>query len=203
VHISDGVLSNPVCIGGYVAAIGVAGATLKKMDIKELPQISVVTAVFFVATLINIPLGPVSIHLILNGLVGIILGFSAFLSIFLGLILQTLLFGHGGFTTIGCNAILMGVPAIICGFIFSLVKKSGNKALKIGTGAVAGAIGTILSGVILASLLATSGEDFFGVAKMALGAHVPVMFIEAAVCASAISFLLKVKPEMVGGVVQR
>ncbi len=197
-HISDGVLSNPVCIGGYVAAIGVAGITLRKMDIKELPQISVVTAVFFVATLINIPLGPVSIHLILNGLVGIILGFSAFLAIFLGLILQTLLFGHGGFTTIGCNAILMGVPAIICGIIFSLVKKSGNKTLKIGTGAVVGAVGTILSGVILASLLATSGEDFFGVAKLALAAHIPVMLIEGTVCAFAVSFLLKVKPEMVG-----
>jgi cobalt/nickel transport system permease protein len=184
------------------AAIAVSGVTLRKLDMKELPKISVVTAVFFVATLINIPLGPVSIHLILNGLVGVILGLSAFLSIFLGLILQTLLFGHGGFTTIGCNAILMGIPAIICGFIFSLTKKSGNKALKIGMGAVAGAIGTILSGVILASFLATSGEDFFGVAKMALGAHVPVMIVEGAVCAFAVSFLLKVKPEMVGGVIQ-
>ena len=201
-HISDGVLTNPVCIGGYAAAIGVAWATLRKMEIKELPQISVVTAVFFVATLINIPLGPVSIHLILHGLVGMILGFSAFLSIFLGLILQTLLFGHGGFTTIGCNAILMGVPAIICGLMFGLVKKSGNKALKIGTGAVAGALGTILSGAILASFLATSGEDFFAVARLALYTHIPVMLIEGTVCAFAVSFLLKVKPEMVGGVIQ-
>lgn len=198
-HISDGVLSNPVCIGGYVAAIGVAGATLKKMEIRELPQISVVTAVFFVATLISIPLGPTSTHLILNGLVGIILGSSAFLSIFLGLILQALLFGHGGFTTIGCNAILMGIPAIICGLLFGMVKKSANKKLKISIGAVAGAMGTLLSGAILAAFLTTSGEDFFGVARLALYAHVPVMLIEAAVCASAISFLLKVKPEMVGG----
>jgi cobalt/nickel transport system permease protein len=201
-HISDGVLTNPVCIGGYAAAIAVSGVTLKKLDMKELPKISVVTAVFFVATLINIPLGPVSIHLILNGLVGVILGFSAFLSIFLGLILQALLFGHGGLPTVGCNAILMGIPALICASVFSLVRKSDSGALKIGIGGIAGALGTILSGAILALFLTTSGEDFLGVAKMALGAHVPVMFIEGAVCAFAVSFLLKVKPEMVGGVIQ-
>lgn len=201
-HISDGVLTNPVCIGGYAAAIAVAGVTLKKMDMKELPKISVVTAVFFVATLISVPLGPTSTHLILNGLVGIILGSAAFLSIFLGLILQALLFGHGGLTTIGCNAILMGIPALICAFAFSLVKKSDNKTLKIGIGGIAGALGTFLSGAILALFLATSGEDFLGVAKLALAAHVPVMVIEGAICAFAVSFLLKVKPEMVGGVIQ-
>jgi len=201
-HISDGVLTNPVCIGGYAAAIAISGVTLKKLDMKELPKISVVTAVFFVASLISIPLGPTSTHLILNGLVGIILGSAAFLSIFLGLILQALLFGHGGVTTIGCNAILMGVPALICAFVFSLVKKSDNRALKIGVGGIAGALGTFLAGTILALLLMTSGEDFLGVAKLALAAHVPVMIIEGAVCAFAVSFLLKVKPEMVGGVFQ-
>lgn len=201
-HISDGVLTPPVFIGGYAAAIAVSGVTLRKLDMKELPKISVVTAVFFVASLISIPLGPTSTHLILNGLVGIILGSAAFLSIFLGLILQALLFGHGGVTTIGCNAILMGVPALICAFVFSLVKKSDNRVLKIGVGGIAGALGTFLAGTILALFLVTSGEDFLGVAKLALAAHVPVMIIEGAVCAFAVSFLLKVKPEMVGGVVQ-
>lgn len=200
-HISDGVLSTPVCIGGYVAAIGIAWACTKKMEMKELPQISVITAVFFVATLISVPLGPTSVHLILNGLVGVILGTSAFLSIFLGLVLQSLLFQHGGVTTIGCNAIMMGVSALICAFIFNPAKKSTKKKTKIVVAAVAGALGTILSGCFLALFLSTSGEDFFGVAKFALLTHIPVMVIEAAVTASAVAFFLKVKPEMVTKVV--
>lgn len=198
-HISDGVLSNPVCIGGYVAALGIAGASLRKIDTKDIPQISVVTAVFFVASLINVPLGPTSVHLILNGLVGVILGSSAFISIFLGLILQALLFQHGGLTTVGCNAIMMGIPALICSAIFRLSDKYDNKKIKIFFGAVAGGVGTILAGLVLALLLATSGKDFFGVAKLAVAAHVLVMIVEAVITAFAVSFLLKVKPEIILG----
>jgi len=185
-----------------VAALGMTGITLRKIEVKEIPQISVVTAVFFVASLINVPLGPTSVHLILNGLVGVILGSAAFVSIFLGLVLQALLFQHGGLTTIGCNAIMMGVPALISSAIFKLSNRYDKKAIKIQLGAVAGGMGTILSGIILALFLTTSGEDFYGVAKLAALAHVPVMIIEAAITAFAVSFLLKVKPEMVGGVIK-
>lgn len=198
-HISDGVLSNYVCAGGYAAAMGIAGVCVRKMDTREIPQIAVMTAVFFVGSLISIPLGPTSAHLILNGLAGVILGGSAFVCIFLGLILQALLFGHGGFTTIGCNAVMMGLAALASALVFSFARKSDKKATKIGFAAAAGAMGTILAGVILALFLYTSGDDFFGVAHMALAAHVPVMLIEGAVTAFAVSFLLKVKPEMVGG----
>ena len=104
-HISDGVLSAPVLISGFVGTAAITAATIRKMDLEEIPKISVITAVFFVASLIKIPAGPTSVHLILNGLVGVILGWRAFPAILLGLILQALLFGHGGVTAIGVNAI--------------------------------------------------------------------------------------------------
>ncbi len=63
-------------------------------------------------------------------------------------------------------------------------------------GGLCGGLGIIGSALILALLLAFSGEDFLGVAKLALAAHLPVVFIEALVAAFIIRFLFKVKPEM-------
>lgn len=198
-HISDGVLSNPVCIGGYLVAIGVAATCIKqKMKSDDLPKIAVITSVFFVASLINVPLGPTSVHLILPGLVGVALGAMAFPSIVLGLALQALLFQHGGLTTIGANSLMMGIPALTAGAIFHQVSTSGNRKLIIATGAICGALGTMLAGIILAVLLVTAGEDFIGVAKVALLAHVPVIIIETVVTGAAVAFLLKVKPDLIG-----
>jgi len=45
----------------------------------------------------------------------------------------------------------------------------------------------------------TGGEDFLGVAKIALVAHVPVVIIEAAVSGFTVSFLYRVKPELLSG----
>ncbi|MEW5803845.1 MAG: cobalt transporter CbiM [bacterium] len=198
-HISDGVLSNPVCIGCYAVAIGVAATCIKtKMESQDLPKIAVITSVFFVASLISVPLGPTSVHLILPGLVGVALGAMAFPSIMLGLVLQALLFQHGGLTTIGANSLMMGIPALTAGFIFHQVRKSNNHRLIITAGAVCGALGTLLAGVCLAVLLVTAGENFFGVAKVALAAHVPVIIIESIVTGAAVAFLLKVKPDLIG-----
>jgi len=121
-HVSDGVLSAPAMVGGYAVAFGIIAATVKKIDIEDMPKIAVITAVFFVSSLIHIPLGPTSVHLILNGLVGVVLGLSSFISIFIGLTLQCLLFQHGGVTSLGWNACMMGIPALCAHFIFSARK---------------------------------------------------------------------------------
>ncbi|MEK6538161.1 MAG: energy-coupling factor ABC transporter permease, partial [Nitrospirota bacterium] len=73
-HIADGILSAPVLAVGFVGTVVIAAATMRKMDLDEIPKVSVMAAVFFVANLIHIPIGPTSIHFILNGLVGVILG---------------------------------------------------------------------------------------------------------------------------------
>jgi cobalt/nickel transport system permease protein len=63
-------------------------------------------------------------------------------------------------------------------------------------GGIVGAAGTVLAALGLAVLLVTGGEDFFGVAKIALAAHVPVIIIEGAVSAMTIGFLARVKPAL-------
>ena len=194
-HISDGVLPISVTIGGYVACAALAAWSARRTHSDELPKLAVVTAAFFVASLIHVPFGPTSVHLIIPGLTGALLGPSAFLSIGLGLMLQSLLFQFGGLTALGANALMMGLPALACGWFFQKFKGQ-TRTRQAVTGGLAGAAGTILAAIILALLLATGGEDFFGVAKIALAAHIPVILIEGGISAFTVGFLARVKPAL-------
>ena len=53
-----------------------------------------------------------SAHLILNGLLGVVLGWAAFPVIFVALLLQAVLFQFGGFTVLGVNTATMGLGAL-------------------------------------------------------------------------------------------
>ncbi|MDA8139963.1 MAG: cobalt transporter CbiM [Desulfobacteraceae bacterium] len=194
-HISDGVLPVSITIGGYAASAALTAWSARCTRNEDLPKLAVMTAAFFVASLIHVPFGPTSVHLLIPGLTGALLGPSAFLSIGLGLLLQSLLFQFGGLTALGANALMMGLPAVVCGWLFQRFKGTTRKRQMV-MGAVAGALGTTLSALILAALLATGGEEFFGVAKIALAAHVPVILIEGAMSAFTIGFLAKVKPAL-------
>jgi cobalt/nickel transport system permease protein len=194
-HISDGVLPAPVAVGGFAVSLAIVAWSARKTNPEDFPKIAVVTSAFFVASLIHVPLGPTSVHLLIPGLVGILLGNSAFISIALGITLQSLLFQFGGITAIGANSFMMGVPALAAGAMFRMIKGS-TLSQHVIAGAIAGAMGVILAVFILALLLFTGGEDFIGVAKIAMYAHIPVIVIESAISAFSVSFLYKVKPEL-------
>jgi cobalt/nickel transport system permease protein len=196
-HISDGVLPVPVCVAGYAVSFAIAAWSVRKSDPEQLPKIAVVTSAFFVASLIHVPMGPTSVHLLLPGLVGILLGSSAFVSILLGIVLQSFLFQFGGITAIGANAFMMGVPALVAGWVFRRFKGKTLVRNMVVAALTSGAC-VVLAVAILAGLLYTGGEDFLGVAKLAVLAHLPVIGIEAAVSAFAVSFLYKVKPDLLG-----
>lgn len=197
-HIADGVLSAPVWIGSFAVTAAITGISLKKMKTEDIPRISLMTSAFFIASLIPIPIGPTSVHLMLNGLVGIILGPMAFVAILAGLILQALLFRHGGITTIGANAVMMGLPAIVAYYLFWL-RRVFNFPASVGIfGALSGAAAVFLGVVLLALLLVTTGSEFIVAAKLAGLAHLPVMVIEGLIAAFVVTFLKKVKPEMLG-----
>lgn len=198
-HISDGVLSPQVMAGAYVVATGIAAATIKKTNPEELPKIAVMTSVFFVASLIHIPVPPTSIHLVLTGLAGVILGWAAFPSIFLGLLLQCLLFQHGGITSLGANACLMGIPSLMAYGIFNLRKNFSFKQSDVVFGAIAGSVAILFNGLFLGGFLLSTGESFSGIANYVILAHIPVMVIEGAVTAFTVTLLKKVKPELLDG----
>jgi len=198
-HISDGVLSTPVSIGGYAIAIGISALSVRKMQMDEVPKISVVTAVFFVASLIHIPIGPTSVHLILNGLAGVILGWSAFVSIFFGIILQSILLQHGGITAIGVNSCIMGLPALAAYGIFKTRLLTRFRYREAAFGAIAGAAAVLMAAILLGLALVMTGEEFLNIAKLAVVAHIPIIAVEGIVVGFCAAFLARVKPEILEG----
>lgn len=198
-HISEGILHGPALAAGFVGAGALAVATMRNMDIEEVPKISVITSVFFVASLIKVPLGPASVHLILGGLVAVVLGWRAFPAILLGVVLQAIIFGHGGPTVIGVNAVMLGGGALVAYMVWQTRHHFSFARREFVFGALAGAVASIASGFVLALALLSTGEAFVAVAGAVLLAHIPIMLIEGAVTGAAAEFLHRVKPEMLAG----
>src|SRR5947209_20009548 len=119
VHVSDGVLGWHTVAAGFVLAALLAGLAAWRVREDEIPRIALMTAAFFVASSIHVKLGPTSVHLLLNGLVGVVLGRRAPLAILVGVTLQALLIPHGGISTIGVNTCTEALPALLAGWLFS------------------------------------------------------------------------------------
>ena len=112
-HISDGGLSTAVCAVGYAAsAVGIAFA-VKGTKEEDIPKISLMAGTFFAISLIMIPIPPSSVHPLMCGLIGIIVGRRAPLAFFPALLLQALLFQHGGITTLGANTLMLSISSIL------------------------------------------------------------------------------------------
>ncbi|OGD16876.1 cobalt ABC transporter permease [Candidatus Atribacteria bacterium RBG_19FT_COMBO_35_14] len=195
-HISEGILSAPVLITGVSLTATAVGYGLKKMDYKQMPKVAILSSVFFVASLIHVPLGPSSVHLILNGVTGVLLGWSAFPAILVALALQGVLFQFGGITTLGVNTFNMALPAIICFYLFNRGVRSENNFIVLILAFVCGFLAVLLSGVMVAAALVFTGEPFIQAAKLVIIAHLPVMILEGVLTAFCIGFLRKVRPEI-------
>lgn len=196
-HISEGVLNAPILITGFACAAAGVAIGIKKMDDDDLPKVAVLSAAFFVASLIHVPIGFASVHLVLNGLVGILLGWAAFPAILVALALQALLFQFGGVTTLGINTLNMALPAVVCFYLFRNFVVSQNRTKAVVAGFTCGFLSIALSAVMVAVSLAYNDKSFLGPAKVILAAHVPVMIIEGTVTALSIIFLKTVKPELI------
>ena len=118
VHISDGVLAAPWWLGGYALGFALLLASAWRVREEETPRIALLTAVFFVLSLVHVRIGPTSAHLLMNGLLGIVLGSRAVLALFCGLFLQYWLVNHGGQQTLGVNTCVMAVPALLSWLLF-------------------------------------------------------------------------------------
>ena len=197
VHLSDGAIATPWLVGGFLgAAILLALANWKHTE-EWVPRIGVLAAAFFVASSIHIKLAvlPTSVHLILNGLVGVILGRRAPLAITVGLALQYFLLAHGGITTLGLNACIVGIPAVLAGQLFPLLRRAGVPPFALGCllGSGAAGLSVMLNFLVL---LAGGKDDWEVLARLVLIAHVPVVIVEGLLLGVVVRYVGKVKPEM-------
>ncbi len=209
-HIPDGILPLSVCAAGYAVSGTATWYALRKINREEdpqphIPRAALLTSVFFGASWIHIPLPPTSVHLILNGLMGVILGWYAFPAILIGLFFQAVMFNHGGLTTLGVNAAMMGLPALAAYGIFQLRHRFGadNPTSLAIFAFLGGALGLGLAAAIAFPLLIYTIPATLNVAAerasiiALLVAHIPLMFIEGIFTAMLVTFLQRVKPELI------
>ncbi|MEB3159982.1 MAG: cobalt transporter CbiM [Synechocystis sp.] len=210
-HIPDGLLPAQVVAGGYAVTGLATWYCLRQINRRgdareQIPKASLLTAAFFVASSLYVPLPPVSVHLILNGLLGVILGYFALPAILIGLFFQALMIGHGGLTTLGVNGAMMGIPALLAYGVFQQHQRLGKvlptrPALGI-CAFLGGSLGLALTVLIFIGLTLTTlptGLDQTAekqaIFVLALG-HIPLMLLEGTVTALLVLFLQRAKPQL-------
>lgn len=200
-HIADGVLTGPMGYGVLAAGTALAAAGtaigLRTMDYERMPRVALLSSAFFVVSAIHVPIGMVSHHLVLSGLLGLVLGWSAFPAILIALALQAVFLpGLGGVTTLGINTLIMAAPAVAMHYLFGRLTRCGSDAAAFAAAMLAGAFATFLGASILAGAVMTAGSGFQFIAKAALVFYGPLALVEGLVTASTVAFLRKVRPEL-------
>ena len=202
-HIPDGILSGTVTAAGFAAAGTVLALTSRKGGElwKEVPKISVVTAMLFVASLIHIPMGFTSVHFSFLGLAGILLGRRAFLAVTVAVLFQAILFRHGGLASLGVNIFNLGIAALVGYYVFStgllLPARFAGKALELL--AVTAGMGAAVSKVLLGALiLVWGGLPWQGAITIFL-VHLPIILGEGLACGLVVAALVRFNKGVLAG----
>lgn len=195
-HISEGVLAGKILAAGAGIALAGTGIGLKKIEYDRIVHVAILASAFFVASLIHVNIGPASAHLILNGIVGLLLGFAAFPAILTALLLQSVFFQYGGLTTLGVNVVIMAVPAVLSHYLFLPLLGKSSK-LTFTAGFLAGLFSILFSSLLLGAALWFTNQNFFEISLTIIMANIPIMIIEGIVTGFCVAFLLKVYPEII------
>lgn len=211
-HVPDGFVPVSVSAAGYAVTGAITWYSLRQINKDpnpraQVPKASLLTAAFFVSSLIHIPVPPTSVHLVFSGLMGVLLGWYAFPAILIGLLFQAIMFQHGGLTTLGVNAIVLGSPALLANLIFSLARRKSKRS-NLWDGAfafLAGGIGVGLAVLFFYTVMINSIPADLNVAAERAAittlslAHSPLIVVEGLITALLVIYLKRVKPELLGG----
>lgn len=188
-HISDGIISTPVCIAANAASLALIYVSGRGVRSEEIPKMGMTGAALFVTSLIHFPLAGTSIHLGLFGIAGIILGRTSFPVVFTALLFQSLIFQHGGLLTVGVNALNMGAGAYVAWLVWRITPLP--EYLRAVSAGFAGIIVPAML-MVIEFQLSGYGSGIF----VLLLIYLLVAVIEGGVTLSAVSFFRKVKPDI-------
>lgn len=195
-HIPDGVLAAPLLLGGGALTLVLLGLSLRRLDYEQIPQAAVLASTCFVASLVSVPVGPSSVHLLLNGLMGLLLGWIALPAILGILVLQLMFFGYGGLLTLGINALNIALPALLCAWWFRHPNPDVTPSRRFTTGALAGGLAVLLTGLLVGLSLALSAADLAPAAQIIALTYLPLALVEALITGAILAFLGRVAPEL-------
>ncbi len=191
-HISDGIISAPVCIAAHLVALGAVVVAGRNSTPDEIPKMGITGAALFVASLLHLPVAGTSLHPGLFGIAGVILGRRSFPVIYTALLFQSLAFQHGGLLTLGVNSINMAAGAYAAWAVWSI------KGLPVSVRAlVAGFAGVMLPALLMVVSFRVSGYP--AQVGYLLVAYLVAASAEAVLTLFMVSFFLKVKPSVLAG----
>lgn len=197
-HISDGVLS-PYVVGiGWAIALSVLGVSVRRLRTDQVGTYGVVAAAFFAGSTIHVPVGPFSMHLVLSGMAGLLLGWGALTIVTVGLFLQALLIGFGGLTVLGVNISIMALPGAIMGVLGRHWMKHASLKKRPWIGSFIGGGTILISAILLYVTLATTNTALMPLAKLVFLGHIPIAIVEGIISFWLVHFLQKVEPSLLG-----
>jgi len=214
-HIPDGLMAPVVSLVGWIEFMVVFAAVLilSRRSIKErsLPRVAILSAGIFVSQMLNFPIGGGTTgHLVGGALFAMISGPTiAVIGMTVVLLIQGLMFGDGGITALGLNAVNMAVIAPLTGWgIYSLLNglsarkgAPGNvvKGFVVGAAAWASVFvaAAACAGELAVSYAVSSGA--YGIAATIavpamLGVHAIIGIGEAVITVGVMTYLWSVSP---------
>lgn len=197
-HISDGVLS-PYIVGiGWAIALPTLGVSLRRLRTDQVSTYGMIAAAFFVGSTIHVPIGPFSMHLVLCGMAGLLLGWGALTIVTVGLLLQALFIGFGGLMVLGVNISIMALPGAIMGVIGRRLMKKSSPKRRPWIGSLIGGGTILISAILLYVTLSTTHTALMPLAKLVFLGHIPIAIVEGVISFWLVHFLQKVKPSLLG-----
>jgi cobalt/nickel transport system permease protein len=217
-HIPDGLMDPTVSAIGWVEFLVVLGAVLllagNRIKEKNLPRVAVLSAGIFVAQMLNFPIGGGTTgHLVGGALFAIIAGpMVAVIGMTVVLLIQALMFGDGGITALGLNALNMAVIAPLTGWgVYTLLKtmtEKGGRRSSAASGFVVGAAAWASVFVAAAACAAELAVSFavssgaYGIAATVsvpamLGMHAVIGVGEGIITAGVLAYLWSVLPDAI------
>jgi len=194
-HLAEGVLDGPTLAAAALLAAGGVALGLRRLDDRRLPLAALLGAVFLVASTVHVPIGLGSVHLVLNGLAGLLLGWAVFPVLAVALLLQAALLSFGGFAVLGANTLLLAAPAVLAHYACRRLLGSPSRPRLLAAGALAGTIGIAGAALLAALLLAASGgRAFTDLIALLVAVHLPVLVVDATIGALALAMLGRLLP---------
>ena len=177
-HISEGVLSTGVIVVSSIALAPLIINSVRKLHHADISQVALLSALFFVVSTVHLPIGVTSVHFMMLGVIGIMLGWHSFTALFIALLLQALLIGFGGISSLAVNTLNTGVGAMVGFYLFKILKDRLHFSV---VSFLVGFIPIIVASIGIAVALLFSSGEFLSVAKLALLAHFPLAIVEGVI----------------------
>ena len=174
-HISEGVLSVGVIATSTVVLAPLIINSIRKLHPDDVSKVALLSALFFVVSTIHLPLGVTSVHFMMLGIIGIMLGWHSFTALLIALLLQAMLIGFGGISSLSANTLNTGIGALTGFYLFKLLK---DRLPTVVVSFLVGFIPILVASIGIAVALLFSSGEFLIVAQTALIAHLPLAVVE-------------------------